>query len=203
MEKSPKIMAAIDFSSYSKLVLGYSIQLAKIINSQVLICNVINKRDVEFIQAYWPHSFSFSNYLPHGKTEAAKDSDSENRYLPWDEVKISEEVKSPESLAKHFIEQQKQERQRKLEDLLQEIDPHQVHYTSVFYIGIPHEELIRAVKDEGVDLMIMGPKGKGDVPHISFGSVAEKLFRHCPVPLLSIRGESDFLEQLRAKYSCS
>lgn len=202
MEKSPKIMAAIDFSSYSKLVLGYSIQLAKIINSQVLICNVINKREVEFIQAFWPHSFSFSDYLPHGKTETAKDADTDRRYLPWDEVQVPKEVKDPESLAKHYIDHQKQERQRKLEDMLKEIDPEHVHYTSVFYVGIPQEELIRAVQNEGVDLLVMGPKGKGNVPQISFGSVAEKMFRHCPVPLLSIRGESDFLQHLRSKYTC-
>ena len=47
--------------------------------------------------------------------------------------------------------------------------------------------MIRAVQAEAADLLIMGTRGRGNLSGMLFGSVAEKMFRHCPVPLLSIR----------------
>ncbi|MCB2227707.1 MAG: universal stress protein [Desulfarculaceae bacterium] len=58
----------------------------------------------------------------------------------------------------------------------------------VFREGLPWEQVIKAVKDEKADLLVVGSKGRSDVAGVLFGSVAEKVQRHSPCPVLIIRG---------------
>ncbi len=86
-----------------------------------------------------------------------------------------------------FIKDKTESRLKRIDKLIEEISPGCLPIKKLFKIGIPFRELIQAVKDEDADLVVMGPKGRSNLEDILFGSTAEKMFRHCPVPLLSIR----------------
>jgi nucleotide-binding universal stress UspA family protein len=146
-----KIMAAVDFSEYSKATLKYAAFLAGSLNATLVVVNVINHRDVEAIRA-------------------VEDED----------LGLSVET---------FIAKQKQERETEIDRLLQETGCLNLKIIRIFRVGVPWVELIETVKDQGVDLVVMGTKGRTNIANALFGSTAEKVFRRSPVPVLSVRGK--------------
>jgi len=52
--------------------------------------------------------------------------------------------------------------------------------------GREDEEILKFAKDEKVDIIVVGTHGKTGIEHVFFGSVAEKVLRHSPVPLFVI-----------------
>ena len=57
-------------------------------------------------------------------------------------------------------------------------------------VGIPFESILKAVETEDIDLVVMANKGRGNISRVLFGSAAEKVFRHSPVPVVSVRDKN-------------
>jgi nucleotide-binding universal stress UspA family protein len=64
--------------------------------------------------------------------------------------------------------------------------------------GSPWEQIITAAKERGVDLIVMGTHGRRGVAHALLGSVAEKVVRLSPVPVLTVGTPADKQEKERA-----
>jgi nucleotide-binding universal stress UspA family protein len=54
-------------------------------------------------------------------------------------------------------------------------------------VGHPFVEIIRYARDHQIDLIVMGTHGRGPVGHMFLGSVAEKVVRKAPCPVLTVR----------------
>jgi nucleotide-binding universal stress UspA family protein len=68
--------------------------------------------------------------------------------------------------------------------------------TSAFCaIASPFPEILRFAADNEIDLIVMGTHGRGGVSHVLLGSLAEKVVRRAPCPVLTVRHpEHEFVE---------
>lgn len=54
-------------------------------------------------------------------------------------------------------------------------------------VGIPYRRIVEVAADEKVDLIVMATHGRTGFSHLFMGSVAEKVVRMAPCPVLTIR----------------
>lgn len=58
----------------------------------------------------------------------------------------------------------------------------------VFRVGLPYEEILKAIPEEGIDLVVLGTKGRSNLAGVLFGTTAEKVFRRASCTVVSVRG---------------
>jgi universal stress protein A len=57
-------------------------------------------------------------------------------------------------------------------------------------VGKPADIIREVAEEHGADLIVMGTHGRTGVAHLLLGSVAEKIVREAPCPVLTVRGDS-------------
>ena len=65
-----------------------------------------------------------------------------------------------------------------------------VKVSTAAVMGVPFEEIARGAKDLGYDLIVMGTHGRTGIRHALLGSVAERVVRTSPCPVLTVRAVS-------------
>jgi nucleotide-binding universal stress UspA family protein len=93
----------------------------------------------------------------------------------------------------NYIETTKKERYDALRQLVKEHFFDQKSAMAIrIDIGHPFEAILKAIDEEKADIVVMGNKGRGNLSRTLFGSAAEKVFRHSPIPVVSIRKKEQF-----------
>jgi nucleotide-binding universal stress UspA family protein len=61
-----------------------------------------------------------------------------------------------------------------------------VRFEIITKSGREDEQILKFARDNKVDIVVMGTHGRTGIEHVFFGSVAEKVIRHCPFPVFII-----------------
>jgi nucleotide-binding universal stress UspA family protein len=77
---------------------------------------------------------------------------------------------------------------RRLLDSLTDEDRTALHAVPVIRKSdAPADEIVKYAQSEGIDLIVMGTHGRPGLAHFLMGSVAEKVVRTAPCPVLTLR----------------
>ncbi len=120
MKSIHKIMVGCDFSKYSKETLECAAALAEKVEADLIIVNVINKKEIDTLLKV---------------AEGQFDRNIE-KYV--------------EKTAQEYKTRVKADRTGQMEKLIEDIGCAQLSIKKVFKVGVPFQELISAVEDEGL-----------------------------------------------------
>jgi len=74
-----------------------------------------------------------------------------------------------------------------LTDLRERLGKDGVAVTALVRIGNPVDEINKLAEEQRVDIIFMGTHGRTGLQHLLVGSVAERVVRSSPIPVLTIR----------------
>ncbi len=67
-------------------------------------------------------------------------------------------------------------------------------------VGSPYSEIIRYAAQQHIELIVLGTHGRGPLGHMLLGSVAERVVRTAPCPVLTVRHpQREFVIETEAK----
>lgn len=152
-----KIMVGYDFSKYAQRALEYAASLTEKCRAELIVVNIVNQNTVDSLHEIADKTFNRS---------------------------VEESI---EKLAGDFADREVKDRLEKIEKLVEEMSISHLSVKKIVRVGVPFQTLSKIAEAEKADLLVVGSKGRSNLKGVLFGSNAEKLFRHCKVPLLSVR----------------
>jgi len=75
----------------------------------------------------------------------------------------------------------------RLKEQLTAADTTALHATTAAVIGTPAWTIVEYAAANDIDLIVMGTHGRGGMAHLLMGSVAERVLRTAPCPVLTVR----------------
>lgn len=86
-----------------------------------------------------------------------------------------------------IIGEQEEQARNAIETVTKLCEDHGVDAVEALVYGKPSEEIIDYVDEEGINAIVMGTHGRSGAERLLIGSVAEKVVRQSPVPVMTIR----------------
>jgi nucleotide-binding universal stress UspA family protein len=93
----------------------------------------------------------------------------------------------PAHLGATLLDDLEREANNELAHILRPPPGSKVAVTRRVVIGVPYRKIIEVAEEEKADLIVMTTHGRTGLSHLVMGSVAEKVVRTAPCPVLTIR----------------
>lgn len=100
----------------------------------------------------------------------------------------------PPSVFNLTLQEMETRARQQLQATLERIQQTGVQGDSAIIEGLPFQTIIDTAKERGVDLIVMSTHGRTGLTHMLMGSVAEKVVRLAPCPVLVTRGTTEASE---------
>ena len=81
--------------------------------------------------------------------------------------------------------------QREMETRRKRVEEAAVPVDTIVVRGAAAQTIVDTARGKGVDLIVMGTHGRTGLQHILIGSVAERVVRLAPCPVMVVPGKSD------------
>ena len=82
---------------------------------------------------------------------------------------------------------------------LGQANPQRVAVSARVEVGAPASEIVAAAESLGADLVVLGTHGTRGFEHLMLGSVAERVLRMCPAPVLTVPPRAQATSELPVK----
>jgi nucleotide-binding universal stress UspA family protein len=105
-------------------------------------------------------------------------------YLPSAALPIPELGAIP--LAAHAVDEMAEDARTRLHDALAPEDTRHRYLRKTVKVGDPRAQIVAYAAAEGVDLIVMGTHGRTGAARFLLGSVAERVVREAPCPVLTL-----------------
>jgi nucleotide-binding universal stress UspA family protein len=140
-------------------------------------------------------AIAFSKYAPdifNFAAQLATDLDAQLVVANVINIRDVEAISSVESLGysvstDDYKKDVTKERKSQLGELAGKISFPKEKMHTIIKVGHPFDALLKIIEEESVDMVVMGTKGRTDLEYVMLGSVADKMLRHSPVPVVSFR----------------
>lgn len=109
-----------------------------------------------------------------------------------DAVKSAVSHYNKSDTVENYIKKEKGYRYRRIRQMTREFEEnYRVQMRILVSVGVPFDAILKAINTENIDLVVIASKGRSNLIGTLHGSNAEKVFRHSPVPVLSVRKRND------------
>jgi len=155
-----RLLVPTDFSEASTAAVTYGVALARAFNAQLILLHVVSSQELDVAVE---RERVVEELLADSSSPAEPHLDDVTRHVVREEFGTI-------------------------------LSPQEEHDVRAEYVlrsggaGGPHLEIVHYAKDNDIDLIVMGAHGRSFVAHLlTMGSVAEKVVRWAPCPVLTVR----------------